>query len=31
MANSMKVDLDKAFGRVMAKYYGRDQNRWEKK
>ncbi|MBI5734145.1 MAG: nucleotide pyrophosphohydrolase [Candidatus Kerfeldbacteria bacterium] len=31
MANSMGIDLDKAFGRVMAKYYGRDQNRWEKK
>ncbi len=31
MANSMSMDLDKALGRVMAKYYGRDQNRWEKK
>lgn len=31
MANSLGVDLDKSFKRVMNKYYKRDKNRWERK
>jgi len=31
MANSLEIDLDKSFKRVMDKYNGRDKNRWEKK
>jgi len=31
MANSLGIDLDKSFKRVMDKYNGRDKNRWEKK
>lgn len=31
LANSLGIDLDKHFKRVMAKYQGRDKNRFEKK
>lgn len=31
LANSLHIDLDKHFKRVMDKSYGRDKNRWEKK
>lgn len=31
LANSLKLDLDKGFSRVMDKCYGRDKDRWEKK
>ncbi|OGY08502.1 MAG: nucleotide pyrophosphohydrolase [Candidatus Blackburnbacteria bacterium RIFCSPHIGHO2_01_FULL_43_15b] len=31
LANSKKIDLDKAFKRVMDKCYSRDSARWEKK
>jgi len=30
LANSKKIDLDKAFQRVMDKCYGRDKDRYEK-
>ena len=31
LANSLHLDLDKGFKRVMNKCYGRDKDRWEKK
>lgn len=31
MANSLNIDLDECFKRVMDKVHGRDDNRWEKK
>lgn len=31
LANSLDIDLDKHFKRVMDKCYGRDKDRWEKK
>ena len=31
LANSLNIDLDEAFERVMDKCYGRDKNRFEKK
>src|SRR3990172_7098025 len=31
LANSLNINLDKSFKRVMDKYYGRDKDRWEKK
>lgn len=31
LANSLNIDLDTHFKRVMDKYYGRDKNRWKKK
>ena len=31
MANAQHIDLDKAFAQVMAKCYGRDKERFEKK
>lgn len=31
MANSLNIDLDKSFKKVMNKLYTRDKNRWEKK
>lgn len=31
LANSLKLDLDTAFQRVMDKCYSRDRDRWEKK
>ena len=31
LANSLKIDLDESFERVMKKLYSRDDNRWEKK
>jgi len=31
LANSLKIDLDKAFGEVMKKISSRDDKRWEKK
>lgn len=31
IANSQKIDLDEAFGRVIDKLYKRDRERWEKK
>ena len=31
MANSLDIDLDTHFKRIMEKAYGRDKNRWEKK
>ena len=31
LSNSLDIDLDEAFKRVMDKYYGRDEDRWEKK
>ena len=29
MANSLEIDLDKAFRRVMNKYNTRDKDRWK--
>ncbi len=31
LANSLKIDLDEGWGRVMDKCYGRDKERYEKK
>lgn len=31
LANSLGIDLEKAFSKVMDKCYGRDKNRFEKK
>lgn len=31
LANSLELNIDKGFSRVMAKCYGRDKDRWEKK
>jgi len=31
LANSLKLDLNSAFQRVMEKCYSRDNDRWEKK
>ncbi len=31
LANSKKIDLDKAFKKTMDKCYQRDKNRWKKK
>jgi len=31
LANSQKIDLDRAWKKVMKKLYTRDANRWEKK
>ena len=31
LANSKNIDLDKAFQKVMDKYYNRDNSRYEKK
>ena len=31
LANSLKIDLDESFSRVMDKCYGRDKDRYEKK
>ncbi|HNV96939.1 MAG TPA: nucleotide pyrophosphohydrolase [bacterium] len=31
LANSLNIDLDEAFSRVMDKCYGRDKDRYEKK
>lgn len=31
LANSLDLDLDKAFSHTMDKCYGRDKDRWEKK
>jgi NTP pyrophosphatase (non-canonical NTP hydrolase) len=31
LSNSLGIDMDKHFRRVMDKYYGRDKDRWEKK
>ena len=31
LANSLDINLDEAFSRVMDKCYGRDKDRWEKK
>lgn len=31
MANSLNIDLDKAFRQTMEKYYTRDSNRWTRK
>lgn len=31
LANSLNIDLDEAFSRVMDKCYGRDNSRYEKK
>ena len=31
LANSLKLDIDKGFAKVMDKCYGRDKDRWEKK
>jgi NTP pyrophosphatase (non-canonical NTP hydrolase) len=31
LANSLNINLDKHFKRVMDKCYGRDKDRWEKK
>lgn len=31
LANSLDIDMDKHFKRVMDKCYGRDKDRWEKK
>lgn len=31
MANSLNIDLDKHFNRVLKKYDARDKDRWEKK
>ena len=31
LANSLNIDLDKAFRKVMKKLYSRDKDRWEKK
>jgi NTP pyrophosphatase (non-canonical NTP hydrolase) len=31
LSNSLGIDMDKHFHRVMDKYSGRDKDRWEKK
>lgn len=31
LANSLDLDIDEGFKRVMDKCYGRDKDRWEKK
>lgn len=31
LANSLNIDLDEAFKRIINKCYGRDKDRWEKK
>ena len=31
MANSMSIDLDEAFSKMMSKYEDRDSSRWTKK
>jgi NTP pyrophosphatase (non-canonical NTP hydrolase) len=31
LANSLHIDMDEAFARVMAKYRSRDANRWTRK
>jgi len=31
LANLKKIDLDKAFKKIMKKRYQRDKNRWERK
>lgn len=31
LANSLDIDLDAAFARMMTKYYTRDANRWTRK
>lgn len=31
LANSLEIDLDQAFGRMMAKYRERDAQRWTRK
>lgn len=31
LANSLNIDLDKHFKRIIDKCYGRDRDRWEKK
>ncbi len=31
LANSLNIDLDRAFKKVMKKVYSRDRDRWEKK
>jgi len=31
LANSLKIDMDKHFDRIMKKYDARDKDRWEKK
>jgi NTP pyrophosphatase (non-canonical NTP hydrolase) len=31
LANSMNIDLDRAFARAMQKYYVRDKDRWTRK
>lgn len=31
LSNSLGLDMDKGFSRVMDKCYGRDKDRWEKK
>ena len=31
LANSLHIDLDKSFNKMMDKLNGRDKNRWEKK
>jgi NTP pyrophosphatase (non-canonical NTP hydrolase) len=31
LANSLKIDLDKSFDRMMRKLNSRDKDRWEKK
>ncbi len=31
LANSLNIDLDKHFDRIMKKYKDRDKDRWEKK
>ena len=31
MANSLDIDLDDSFDKMMDKYNGRDENRWKKK
>lgn len=30
LANSLNIDIDKHFKRIMDKYYNRDRDRWEK-
>lgn len=31
LANSLNLDMERGFSKVMDKCYGRDANRWEKK
>lgn len=31
LANSLNIDMDKAFKKTMDKYYGRDKDRFERK